>query len=240
MVVVTVDRFLGKRGDDLPGGGRLTAGLAAGDLATSGGGRLGVLGELTSGVGDLDDATLRNCNGPVGNFLRGDDFTAPVTAVAGTGGGLLPLTDVVGLPAFDRSFVDTDKRCLASGRWRLVEIRGSDDCRLSGSEDGLAARDRPFSGVLKPLPRNGLTRPLHVPVAAAAAVAFGCVCSAALAAGGSGNTTNAPRSLRRGLVLYASATVTNGGCDGGDGGGNCLLTRHGGSDDVCGWSSGRR
>jgi len=252
--------FLGRRGDDLAGGGRLTtedlAGggrLTTGDLADGceclgvlgepaggreclgvlgepAGGRecLGVLGEPAGGNGDLDDdVTLRGCNGPpVGNFLRGDDFTAVAAvtaAVVGAGGGLL--TVVVGFQDFDRSFVDTDSRCLAASRWRLAEIRGSDDCRLSGSDDGLAARDRPFSGVLKPLPRNGLTRPLRVAVAVAAA--FGSVCDdEALAAGGSGNTTNAPRSLRRGFVLYASAAVTSGGCGGG--GVEGRLAGHGG------------
>lgn len=170
---VATECFLDIRGDDLTAGcGRLaaaaglvapvllapviglaatvglaaTAGLAAtvglaataGPTAAGGCDRLGVLGDL-SGNGDLG-CSFRGVGGPDWpGFLRGDDL------VDGTSGGL-PAVAV-----FDRSFVDTDNRCLVAGeRLRPVAIRGSDDCRLSGSDDGLDARDRPFSGVLNP------------------------------------------------------------------------------------------
>lgn len=181
--------FLGKRGDSLTDGWRLTAaglrvvtaGLAAIGGLIGGCGRLGVLGDLAD-TGDLGGTGLCGVVGPGGNFFRGDGFAD--VKIVGAGGGL---------PTTDKSFVDTESRCLsAAGFFRLPVIRGSDDCRLSGSDIGLDARDRPFSGVLKPWPRNGLTRPLQ-----------GCLDETAgpVVAGGSGNTTNAPRSLRRGLDL---------------------------------------
>lgn len=141
--------FLRGRGDDLTtGGGRLVAAagrvaaLVAAGLTTAilagGCGFFEILGDLT-GNGDLGGTGFRGVGGPDSNFLRGDDLAVDV---AGTGGGLLVITD--------RSFVDTDSLCLVMGRRRLAAIRGSDDCRLSGSDDGLVARDRPFSGVLNP------------------------------------------------------------------------------------------
>lgn len=121
-------------------------------LAVSGG-RLGVLGDLlgcgdfggsgdfAGNNGDLISAGFRGVGGPAGDFLRCDVFV--LAGVVGASGGLPAETD--------RSFVDTDNRCLTvAGRRRLAAIRGSDDCRLSGVDDGLDARVCPFSGVLKP------------------------------------------------------------------------------------------
>lgn len=174
---VAVDCFLGKRGDNLAGG-RLTVGLFPATALATGCARLGVLGDLV-GSGDFGGTAAASLRGVGGNFLRGDDLTA-AAVFAGTVGGLpaaaagvfrppaapppvgcLPDVPDVRLPAADRSLVDADS-CLppavvavaAGGRRPSARaIRGSDDCRLSGlddEDDGLDARDRPFSGVLKP------------------------------------------------------------------------------------------
>lgn len=175
-VAVAIDCFLGKRGDNLTGG-RLTVGLFPATALATGCVRLGVLGDLV-GSGDFG-GTAASLRGVGGNFLRGDDLTAAAAVLAGTVGGLPAAAGVfrppaapppvgclmaepdVRLPAADRSLVDADS-CLppavvvvaAGGRRPSARaILGSDDWRLSGlddNDDGLDARDRPFSGVLKP------------------------------------------------------------------------------------------
>jgi len=146
-----VDCFLGKRGDNLPGG-RMTVGFAAtvglepAAVLVDGCDRLGVLGDL-SGTGDLGGTGLR---GVGGIFLRGDDLTAAALLDVGTVGGF-PVAPVVfrppvaplaadgclvdepdvRLPVADRSLVDADSRLLSAvmavGRRLLSTIRDSDD-----------------------------------------------------------------------------------------------------------------
>lgn len=153
--------FFGKRGDfcgvRLPAslvgatgllvtvGFLATAGLVGAIVLAGGFERLGVFGD-TFDSGALDGTGLRGDD----LFLRGGILSGHTVVVAGGTGGGLPAV-VVGWSTVSRSFVDADNRCLISGRrGRPVLIRGSDDCRLSGSEVGLDARDRPFLGVLKP------------------------------------------------------------------------------------------
>lgn len=147
-LAVDVDGFAGTVGLTI-GTGRFGV---LGDRAPAGSGDFRVgCGDPVGGNGDLAGtaADFRGVGGTGDSFLRGDDLIVAVADGVGTGGGL-PTGTVGCLPTADRSLVDDDNRCLPAGRRRSAGILGSDACLLSRSLDGLAARDRPFSGVLKP------------------------------------------------------------------------------------------
>lgn len=147
-LAVDADGFAGTAG--------LTVGIGLfgvlGDRAAAGNGDLRVgCGDPVGGNDDLVGTAVdfRGVGGTGDSFLRGDDLMVAAADVFGTGGGL-PTGTAGCLPTADRSLVDDDNRCLPVGRRRSAGILGSDACLLSGSADGLVARDRPFSGVLKP------------------------------------------------------------------------------------------